>query len=57
MFKGGDLGNIVVFFEQKNSNDSVKFVDMLKQVLDYYKMKFGQIKTVGINQMRQEKDF
>jgi aubergine-like protein len=56
MFQGGNLGNVVVFYEQKSNNDCKKFVDMLKQVLDYYKMKFNQIKNVAINQMRNERD-
>lgn len=30
MFIGGNLGNIVVFYEQRNNNDCRKFVDMLK---------------------------
>jgi hypothetical protein len=43
MLYGASLKNIVVFYEQRNQNDCKKFVDMLKQVLQFFKMEFDDI--------------
>lgn len=43
MLYGASLKNIVVFYEQRNQNDCKKFVDMLKQVLQFFKMDFDEI--------------
>jgi hypothetical protein len=43
MLYGASLKNIVVFYEQRSQNDCKKFVDMLRQVLQYFKMEFDEI--------------